>query len=209
MLPEVAGKKPVRRLKQVVLPAPLGPISAWMVPRRTRKSTPLTATKPRNSFDRPRVSRITSEASGTRLLSRKAASRASTGALERCDSCASSPALRLTSRGYNDTTAFIRSICLAALLCAGTAYAQSDNQDNPHSTSAKDKQGTSTPNSVTNDQTQSAESANPHAVNNRDDASKPQGNAEHQMNKADAENPDDINYKNRQQNQGRSDMDTH
>lgn len=106
-------------------------------------------------------------------------------------------------------TAFIRSICLAALLCAGTAYAQSDNQDNPHSTAAKDKQGTSTPNSVTNDQTQSAESANPHATNNRDDAAKPKGDAEHQMNKADAENPDSENYKNRRQNEGRSDMDTH
>jgi putative membrane protein len=104
-------------------------------------------------------------------------------------------------------TAFFRSIFLAALLCAGTAFAQSDTQDNPHSTKAKDKQGTSTPNSVTNDQTQSAESANPHAVNNRDDASKPQGNAEGQMQKADSENPDDINYKNRKRNDGMAGMD--
>src|SRR3954464_6769283 len=105
MLPEVAGRKRVSRLKQVVLPAPLGPIKAWMVPRRTRKSTPLTATKPRNSLDRPRVSRMTSAASGTRLLSRKAASRASTGALERCDPGASSSAFRRTSWEYTDDPA--------------------------------------------------------------------------------------------------------
>jgi predicted outer membrane protein len=104
-------------------------------------------------------------------------------------------------------TAFFRSIFLAALLCAGTARAQSDTQDNPHSTKAKDKQGSSTPNSTTNDQTQSAESANPHAVNNRDDASRPQGNAEGQMHKADSENPNDVNYRNRKQNDGMAGMD--
>src|SRR5438105_4887805 len=65
MVPALAGKKRVSRLKQVVLPAPLGPISAWMVPRKTRRSTRLTATNPRNSLERPRVSRITSAASGT------------------------------------------------------------------------------------------------------------------------------------------------
>jgi putative membrane protein len=106
-------------------------------------------------------------------------------------------------------TAFFRSICLAALLCAGTAWAQSDTQDNPHSTKAKDKQGSSTPSGATNDQAQSAESANPHSVNNRDDAARPQGDAENKMQQADKENPDDINYKNRQQNQGRSDMEHH
>jgi putative membrane protein len=112
--------------------------------------------------------------------------------------------------GVHDMTAFFRSICLAALLCAGTAWAQSDNQDNPHSTTAKDKQGTSTPNSATNQQTQSAESANPHSINNRDDASKPQvGDADHRIQKAESDNPDDVNYKNRQQNQGKAEMDHH
>src|SRR5205085_1469908 len=48
------------RLKQVVLPAPLGPMRAWMLPRRTFKETLLTATKPLNSFVNPRVSRIVS-----------------------------------------------------------------------------------------------------------------------------------------------------
>ena len=50
------------RLKQVVLPAPLGPISAWIVPRAHREVTSLTATKPLNSFVRPRVSRMMSSA---------------------------------------------------------------------------------------------------------------------------------------------------
>src|SRR5919201_510516 len=101
MVPFVAGKKRVGRLKQVVLPAPFGPISAWMVPRNTLKSTRLTATNPRNSLESPRISRIT-PASDTRLLSRKPAPRASTGALERCDPGAASPAFRLTyPRGEN------------------------------------------------------------------------------------------------------------
>src|SRR5262249_17799444 len=98
MVPLVAGRKRVSRLKQVVLPAPLGPISAWMVPRATRRSTRFTATNPRNSLERPRVSRIAS-ASGTRLVSRKAVLRASAGALERCDRAAASPAFQLTLRG--------------------------------------------------------------------------------------------------------------
>jgi hypothetical protein len=47
-------------LKQVVLPAPFGPISAWMWPRRTLRLTSWTATKPANSFVSPRVSRMNS-----------------------------------------------------------------------------------------------------------------------------------------------------
>src|SRR5713101_432789 len=60
MRPRVGARKWVRRLKHVVLPAPLGPMSAWIVPRRTRRLTSLTATKPRNSLVRSWVSRITS-----------------------------------------------------------------------------------------------------------------------------------------------------
>src|SRR5579864_624681 len=60
MVPEVAGRNRVSRLKTVVLPAPFGPISAWIEPRRTRRSMPSTATNPWNSFRSPRVSRITS-----------------------------------------------------------------------------------------------------------------------------------------------------
>src|SRR5712664_829375 len=62
MLPEVGSRKCVSRLKQVVLPAPFGPIRAWMVPRRTLRATPLTATKPLNSLVSPLVSRIMSSA---------------------------------------------------------------------------------------------------------------------------------------------------
>src|SRR6185503_14307063 len=43
----------------VGLPAPLGPMSAWMVERRTLRSTFLSATNPRNSFVKPCVSRMT------------------------------------------------------------------------------------------------------------------------------------------------------
>src|SRR4029079_3115575 len=60
MLPRVGCRNLVSRLKQVVLPAPLGPISAWMVPRSIRRLTPLTATKPAKSFVRSSVSRMNS-----------------------------------------------------------------------------------------------------------------------------------------------------
>src|SRR6266496_5962903 len=62
MWPRVGVRKCVSRLKHVVLPAPLGPISAWIVPRRTARLTSLTATKPLNSFVSARVSSIVSSA---------------------------------------------------------------------------------------------------------------------------------------------------
>ena len=62
ILPEVGVRNLVSRLKQVVLPAPFGPISAWIVPRRTRRLTLSTATKPLNSLVRSGVSRMKSEA---------------------------------------------------------------------------------------------------------------------------------------------------
>src|SRR5437667_5690074 len=62
MRPRVGERKCVRRLKQVVLPAPFGPMRAWMLPRRTRRLTSLTATKPRNSLVSPSVSRMSSAA---------------------------------------------------------------------------------------------------------------------------------------------------
>src|SRR4051812_2541613 len=46
MVPPVGSRKRVRRLKSVVLPAPFGPITAWMLPRRTFRFTPSTAVKP-------------------------------------------------------------------------------------------------------------------------------------------------------------------
>ena len=60
MRPEVGVRNLVSRLKQVVLPAPFGPISAWMVPRRTCRLTLLTATKPLNSLVSSCVSRMKS-----------------------------------------------------------------------------------------------------------------------------------------------------
>jgi len=108
-------------------------------------------------------------------------------------------------------TQLLKSISLAALLCAGAAYAQSsqstqnpsDNPDNPHSTKAKDKQGQNVPSSETRAQTQAGETANPHSPDyNKTD--KPSGDAHNQMQKADAENPNDINYKDRKRNEGMS-----
>src|ERR1044072_5157281 len=60
MRPRVGCRNLVSRLKQVVLPAPFGPISAWIVPRSTRRLTPFTATKPANSLVRSSVSRMVS-----------------------------------------------------------------------------------------------------------------------------------------------------
>src|SRR5687768_6915826 len=70
MRPAVGSRKCVSRLKQVVLPAPLGPMSAWMLPRRTLRCTSLTATKPLNSFVSPCVSRMMSSAKS--VLGRRA-----------------------------------------------------------------------------------------------------------------------------------------
>jgi predicted outer membrane protein len=75
-------------------------------------------------------------------------------------------------------TAFIRSLCLSALLAAGAAWAQQqpvDNPDNPHSTKAKDKQGSDVSNSNTNQQVDQAEKPNPHHPQNKD--TKPSGTA--------------------------------
>jgi putative membrane protein len=95
-------------------------------------------------------------------------------------------------------TAFIRSICLAALLAAGSAYAQQqvDDPANPHSTKAKDKQGSSTPSSTTNDQTQQAEQPNPHAVNNRD-AKAAGDTSKSQIDAAETNNPHHVTNKDR------------
>src|ERR1700674_6094042 len=60
MRPRVGVRNLVRRLKQVVFPAPFGPIKACTVPRAMRNDTPATATKPTNSIVRSSVSRITS-----------------------------------------------------------------------------------------------------------------------------------------------------
>ena len=48
---------PVRRLRKVVLPAPLGPMSAVIPPSGSERSTPATATKSANDLRSPRTSR--------------------------------------------------------------------------------------------------------------------------------------------------------
>src|SRR5207248_6756117 len=88
-------------------------------------------------------------------------------------------------------TAFIRSLCLSALLAAGAAWAQQqpvDNPDNPHSTKAKDKQGSDVSSSTTNQQVDQAEKPNPHHPQNKD--TKPEGTASTQsIDNAQRENP--------------------
>jgi hypothetical protein len=51
-----------------VFPAPLGPMRAWIAPRRTLRFTPSTATNPLNSLVRPRVSRMVSPVEGVPML---------------------------------------------------------------------------------------------------------------------------------------------
>jgi putative membrane protein len=89
-------------------------------------------------------------------------------------------------------TAFIRSLCLAALLAAGSAWAQqqqTDTPDNPHSTKAKDKQGSSSSTADTNQQVQQAETANPHSTQNKD--VKPVGRASKEsIDAAERDNPE-------------------
>ncbi len=45
IVPAVGAMNLVSMLKQVVLPAPFGPIKAWIAPRLTRSDTSLTALK--------------------------------------------------------------------------------------------------------------------------------------------------------------------
>jgi len=68
---------------------------------------------------------------------------------------------------------FIRSICLAALLGAGAAWAQqqpADNPDNPHSTKAKDKADATKAAGATNNNTSvnAAETNNPYSTDYKD-----------------------------------------
>jgi predicted outer membrane protein len=96
-------------------------------------------------------------------------------------------------------TSLIRSLCLAALLAAGSAWAQQqpvDNPDNPHSTKAKDKSSSGVPSSTTNAQVDQAEKPNPHHPDNPN--AKPQGTASTQgIDAAQRGNPNDPAYKDR------------
>src|SRR5262245_56561031 len=68
--PRVGRRKPVRRLKQVVLPAPLGPIRPTISPLSTARSTLLTAARRPKGGVSPRVSRRAT-GSGRRARSRR------------------------------------------------------------------------------------------------------------------------------------------
>src|SRR6202011_4292511 len=77
MRPADGFRNLVRRLKQVVLPAPFGPIKACMLPRRTLSATSRTAKNPANSLVNPWVSRMNSSAKQISPIShRRDASRA-------------------------------------------------------------------------------------------------------------------------------------
>src|SRR5439155_263032 len=60
IVPAVGLSWPVRSLKSVLLPPPLGPITQRSSPRLRVKSTELTARSPPNSFTRPRAWSTTS-----------------------------------------------------------------------------------------------------------------------------------------------------
>lgn len=95
---------------------------------------------------------------------------------------------------------FIRYFCIAALLVAGSASAQqrnSDDPDNPHSTKAKDRQGSDTPASITNKEVEQAETGNPDSLNYNKDP-KPTGKASGKsIDALERGNPDSIENKDR------------
>src|SRR5215813_2210506 len=68
MRPLVGRRTPVRQLKNVLLPAPFGPMIARISPRGTAKLTLLSAVSPPNRTVSPSVRSIGSEDSPPRLL---------------------------------------------------------------------------------------------------------------------------------------------
>src|SRR5918992_1336627 len=58
ILPESGRSMPASWPMKVVLPAPLGPITAWVSPSRTSKSMPSLARSAPKRFTRPRTSSI-------------------------------------------------------------------------------------------------------------------------------------------------------
>lgn len=84
----------------------------------------------------------------------------------------------------------------AACLLAGSAWAQADNPTNPHSTKNKDRQSANVPSSDVQQQTQDAESANPHSTQNPSDAAKP-NDGRANVNAAERDNPHSTDSKDR------------
>src|SRR5262249_60561457 len=77
MRPLVGRRTPVRQLKNVLLPAPLGPMIARISPRGTAKLTLLSAVSPPNRTVSLSVRRIAPEDSPPRLLVATGADRTS------------------------------------------------------------------------------------------------------------------------------------
>src|ERR1700730_2162483 len=63
MRPALGRRTPVRQLKNVLLPAPFGPMTARISPRRTAKSMPRSASRPPKRMVRPSVARMIAGAS--------------------------------------------------------------------------------------------------------------------------------------------------
>ena len=77
MRPEVGRSTPVRQLKNVLLPAPLGPMTARISPRCTSKLTLLSAVRPPKRMVRPSVRSMAAEASPRPCRAEERTSRAS------------------------------------------------------------------------------------------------------------------------------------
>src|SRR3954463_12103409 len=63
-VPALALSSPERRLISVDLPAPFGPMTAWISPTWTSSDTPATARSPPKRFSRPRAASATSGMAG-------------------------------------------------------------------------------------------------------------------------------------------------
>src|SRR5208282_3936670 len=67
-LPALGSSSPEIRLTRVVLPAPLGPITAWIRPARKASDTPSTAARPPKRRAKPRTTRTGSTTFSLRPL---------------------------------------------------------------------------------------------------------------------------------------------
>src|SRR5256885_12226254 len=57
MVPASGRRSPASSAMSVVLPAPFGPMTAWVSPSGTARSTPSVARRPPNLFASPRIAR--------------------------------------------------------------------------------------------------------------------------------------------------------
>ena len=98
-------------------------------------------------------------------------------------------------------TTLIRSIVLAAFLVAGSAAAQqqaTDNPDNPHSTTAKDKQKADVPSSTSNQQVQQGETKNPQSTDYQQGSGTASAGANANIDAAERNNPHHSDARNKE-----------